>query len=59
MIFDHIVKYNDVRYMAGEDVPIEEEKKPTQEFEQSHEADADNADEVVQKRRGRPATKRE
>jgi hypothetical protein len=54
MVFDHIVKYKDVLYMAGENVPIDE-KKPAHNVEQK----LDATDDVASKKRGRPNVKRD
>lgn len=55
MVFDHIVKYKDVLYMAGENVPIDE-KKPAHNVEQQLDT---TTDDVASKKRGRPNVKRD
>lgn len=55
MVFDHIVKYNDVLYTAGENVPIDE-KKPAHNVEQQLDT---TTDDVASKKRGRPNVKRD
>lgn len=54
MVFDHIVKYKDVLYMAGENVPIDE-KKTAHNIEQQ----LGTTDELASKKRGRPNVKRD
>lgn len=58
MVFDHIVKHNGIRYVAGEDVPIEN-NKPTQKLEQLPVTFTENVEETATKRRGRPTAKRD
>ena len=60
MIFDHIVKYNGIRYAAGQDVPIENNTKPTQKYEQPTATPVDKVTEdTVMKKRGRAPQKRD
>lgn len=59
MIFDHIVKHNGKRYEAGQDVPIENDTKPTQKFEQPTATPVEKTEETVVKRRGRQPQKRD
>ena len=59
MVFDHIVKHNGIRYAAGEDVPVENDNKPTQKIEQSPVTFTENVEETATKRRGRPTAKRD
>ena len=56
MKFNHVVKYNGVLYKAGEDVPMEQEKKP------SAPSSSENVEDVPKKqtkKRGRPAKAKE
>lgn len=60
MIFDHIVKHNGIRYEAGQDVPIENNIKPTQKNEQPTATPVEKiTEDTVMKRRGRTPQKRD
>lgn len=60
MVFDHIVKHNGIRYAAGENVPIEN-NKPTQKIEHSPVTFTENVnvEETATKKRGRQTVKRD
>ena len=60
MVFDHIVKHNGIRYAAGENVPIENNKH-TQKIKRSPVTFTENVDveETEIKKRGRQTVKRD
>ena len=62
MVFDHKVKYGDILYAAGEDVPIEKSMTVEDTVEDKVEVEATpSTDPLVHdkpKRRGRPSTKK-
>lgn len=56
MKFNHVVKYGGVLYQAGEDVPMEQEKKTSA---PSLSNDVEDAPVKQTKKRGRPAKAKE
>lgn len=56
MIFRHRVKYNGVLYLAGQDVPIEEDVKPVEEEKvEAQEPQKQEEEEKPVRKRGRRA----